>query len=66
MGAPSFNLSPDDPLIAQAQQGAQDQLINSLQTQTRSDSASLMAQYGSLASAIGNPGSPSATIAKVA
>ena len=65
MGAPSFNLSQDDPLIAQAQQGAQDQLINSLQTQTRSDSASLMAQYGSLASALGTS-SPSAAIAKVA
>jgi hypothetical protein len=54
MGAPSFNLSPDDPLIAQAQQGAQNQLVDALQTQTRSDSASLMAQYGSLAALSGS------------
>lgn len=53
MGAPSYSPPPPDPLVTQAEQTAQNQLITGLQTTTRSDTASLMAQYGALASALG-------------
>jgi hypothetical protein len=53
--APTYQLPPLDPLVTQAKQTAQDQLINGLQTQARSDTASLMAQYGALAAANGAP-----------
>jgi hypothetical protein len=65
MGAPKTELPPLDPAATAAAQTAQNQLITSLQTTSRSDSASLMAQYGSLASATGGLGtSPSAVLAR--
>jgi hypothetical protein len=61
MKAPTPTLPPPDPLVAQAQQTAQTNLLSGLQTQARSDTASLMAQYGAMSSAYG-AGSPSAAL----
>lgn len=64
--APSISLPPPNPLVGEAEQEAQNQLITGLQTEARSNTASLMSQYGSLATAFGAQNSPSATQAKVA
>lgn len=66
MQAPSIQVPPPNPLVVQAEQQAQQELVSGLQTQSRSDTASLMSQYGALASATGaapSSQSPSATIA---
>lgn len=53
ISAPTYTPPPPDPLVTQAETQAQTQLVQGLQTQARSDTASLMAQYGALASAFG-------------
>lgn len=57
MQAPTYTPPPPDPLVVQAEQTAQNQLVAGLQTQARGDTASLMAQYGALATA--RAGTPS-------
>jgi hypothetical protein len=47
---------PPDPLVIQAETTAQNQTIAGLQQQDRSNMASLMAAYGTLAMGLGSPG----------
>jgi hypothetical protein len=61
MQAPTPPAPTVDPLVTQAEQTAQNQLIIGLQTTARSDTASLMAQYGALASAFAAPGATPST-----
>lgn len=57
---------PVDPMLAQEQQQAQSDLIKSLQGQTQSDTADLMARYGTrLAMSGAAAGSPLAGGMKV-
>jgi hypothetical protein len=56
MKAPSYSPPPIDPATLQAEQTAQNQTIDALQTQDRGDMGSLMAAYGTLALGIGNTG----------
>lgn len=44
--SPSTPSPPVDPNLAAEQQQAQNDLVNSLQTKTQGDMASLMARYG--------------------
>lgn len=62
MKAPSYASPPVDPLVTQAENTAQQQLASALQTQGRSDTASLMAQYGALAGAVGPSAAPSTAV----
>ena len=53
---------PVDPMLAQEQQQAQNDLIKSLQSQSQSDTADLMARYGTrLAMSGASGGSPLST-----
>lgn len=57
---------PIDPMLEQEQQQAQQDLIKSLQSQTQSDTADLMARYGTrLAMSGASAGSPLASGIKV-
>lgn len=51
MKAPDIQIPPIDPATLSAEQTAQQDQINALKTRTMGDSASLMAQYGILATA---------------
>jgi hypothetical protein len=54
---------PPDPLVVQSEQTAQNQTIEALQTQARSDMGSLMSAYGSLALNMGaSSGAPSSFV----
>lgn len=53
-GAPSVPKIPVDPNLAQEQADAQENLVNQLQRETRSDMTALMAMYGTRLALSGN------------